>query len=96
MDRDLATFKTKQKDAENLCIDSYQPFKKKPWMVGAKLKPKASDYCKHLAWSETVYGEKLRDKMYDTIPGLTRPNSQEEQDKNELFLQIANGALQND
>lgn len=93
---DLVTFKQKQKEAEALCIEAYKPFKKKPWMLGAKLKPKPSLYCKHLAWSETVYGEYLRDKMYDNIPGLQRPTEDEELAKNELFNKVANGALQND
>ena len=44
-----------QKKAEKECIDSYVPFKKKPWILGAKLKRNPSDKCKHLAWSETVY-----------------------------------------
>ena len=48
-------FAVMQKKAEKECIDSYQPFKKKPWILGAKLKRNPSDYCKHLAWSETVY-----------------------------------------
>ena len=48
-------FTVMQKKAEKECIDSYQPFKKKPWILGAKLKRNPSDYCKHLAWSETVY-----------------------------------------
>uniref|UniRef100_H2Y6X6 Galactosylceramide sulfotransferase n=1 Tax=Ciona savignyi TaxID=51511 RepID=H2Y6X6_CIOSA len=93
---DLVTFQAKQKEAENLCIDSYQPFKKKPWILGAKLRPKPSDYCKHLAWSETVYGERLRDKMYENIPGLRRPNEAEETERNNLFNQVATGALQLD
>ncbi|XP_078488937.1 galactose-3-O-sulfotransferase 2-like isoform X2 [Ciona intestinalis] len=94
MESDLATFQAKQKEAEKLCIDSYQPFKKKPWILGAKLRPRPSDYCKHLAWSETVYGEKLRDKMYENIPGLKKPTESEEATRNELFNQVANGALQ--
>ena len=96
MARDLEAFKKKQKEAEDNCIDSYQPLKKKPWIVGARLKRKPSDYCKHLAWSETVYGEKLREKMYDTIPGLTKPSAEEDNAKNELFNQVAKGALQKD
>lgn len=96
MERDLETFKEKLKEAEDLCISSYQPLKKKPWMVGAKLKPKPSEYCKHLAWSETVYGEKLRDKMYEAIPNLSKPSEAEEEEKNELFKLVANGALQKD
>ena len=96
MSEDLQTFKRKLKEAEELCVASYQPLKKKPWMVGAKLKPKPSDYCRHLAWSETVYGEKLRDKMYQTVSGLSKPSEAEEQEKNKLFNEVATGALQKD
>ena len=96
MARDLDTFQQKQKEAENQCIESYQPLKKKPWLVGAKLKRKPSDFCKHLTWSETVYGEKLRDKMYQTIPGIAQPSTEEDQARNELFDQVAKGALQKD
>jgi hypothetical protein len=93
MDKDLLEFRKKQKEAETECIDSYQPFKKKPWILGAKLKPKPSDFCKHLAWSETVYGEFLRDKMYQTIPGLAKPTEERKTELNNLFEQIAGGAL---
>ena len=89
-------FRQKQKEAENQCIESYQPLKKKPWIMGAKLKRKSSNFCKHLAWSETVYGEKLRDKMYNTIPEIHRPDSQDELAKLELFNRVAKGALQKD
>lgn len=93
MAEDVLVFQAKQKEAEALCIDSYQPFKKKPWILGAKLVKKPSDYCKHLAWSETVYGEHLRSKMYDTIDGLRKPSEEETGAQNELFSQVANGAL---
>ena len=96
MARDLSTFKAKQKEAESQCIDSYQPLKKKPWIVGAKLKRKPSEFCKHLTWSETVYGEKLREKMYATLPSLHQPSSEDEEKKNELFNEVAKGALQKD
>lgn len=94
MDAHMAEFEKRQKEAEKLCIDSYQPFKKKPWILGAKLVKNPSDHCKHLAWSETVYGEHLRDKMYDSIPGLTRPTDAEKETANQLFEQIASAALQ--
>ena len=93
MDAHMAEFEKRQKEAEKLCIDSYQPFKKKPWILGAKLVKNPSDHCKHLAWSETVYGEHLRDKMYDTIPGLKRPTEAEKEQQNQLFEQIASAAL---
>ena len=93
---DIATLQRKQKEAENLCIDSYQPFKKKPWILGAKLRKKPTLYCKHLAWSETVYGEHLREKMYNTIPGLQKPSEEEEKQRQKLFDEVAHGALQND
>ncbi|XP_076822470.1 galactose-3-O-sulfotransferase 2-like isoform X2 [Clavelina lepadiformis] len=96
MESDLETFRAKQKEAENLCIESYQPFKRKPWMVGAKLRPKPSDYCRHLAWSETVYGERLRDKMYESIPGLKTPTEEQDKKRNELFEKVATGALRSD
>lgn len=86
-------FAVMQKKAEKECIDSYQPFKKKPWILGAKLKRNPSDYCKHLAWSETVYGEHLRDKMYSTIPGLSKPTPDQKEALNTLFTQVAEGAL---
>ncbi len=95
MAEDLKTFQIKRDEAEDLCIDSYQPFKKKPWMLGAKLKPKPSDYCKHLAWSETVYGEHLRDKMYDSIEGLSRPSDSDEEQRQALFDDVAQGSLRN-
>lgn len=95
MAEDLKTFQIKRDEAEDLCIDSYQPFKKKPWMLGAKLKPKPSDYCKHLAWSETVYGEHLRDKMYDSIEGLARPSDSDEEKRQALFDDVAQGSLRN-
>jgi len=96
MANDLETFKTKQKEAEQLCVAAYQPFKKKPWMLGAKLKPKPSLFCKHLAWSETVYGEHLRDKMYHSIPGLVPLTDDEIAKRNNLFDQVASDALQKD
>lgn len=86
-------FAVMQKKAEKECIDSYQPFKKKPWILGAKLKRNPSDYCKHLAWSETVYGEHLRDKMYATIPGLSKPSAEQKEASLSLFTQVAEGAL---
>jgi len=93
MDIELESFRTEQKKAEELCIESYQPFKKKPWILGAKLRPKPSDFCKHLAWSETVYGEFLRDKMYNSIPGLVKPTEDQKAVSLQLFEQIAGGAL---
>jgi len=96
MAEDLETFKVKRDEAEDLCIDSYQPFKKKPWMLGAKLRPKPSDYCKHLAWSETVYGERLREKMYTSIPGLKEETEEEETKHQALFDEVAQGALRKD
>jgi len=96
MAADILTLQSKQKEAENLCIDSYQPFKKKPWILGAKLRPKPSDYCKHLAWSETVYGEHLREKMYNSIPNLKRPTEEEEKAKEKLFDEVAQGSLRKD
>jgi len=86
-------FAVMQKKAEKECIDSYQPFKKKPWILGAKLKRNPSDYCKHLAWSETVYGEHLRDKMYATIPGLAKPTPEQKDANLALFTEVAEGAL---
>jgi len=82
-----------QKKAEKDCIDSYVPFKKKPWILGAKLKRNPTDRCKHLAWSETVYGEHLRDKMYKTIPGLTKPSKEQKDALLSLFQQVADAAL---
>lgn len=90
MENDLEIFKQKQKEAEDLCIDSYQPLKRKPWILGAKLRKKPSPYCRSLAASETVYGERLRAKMYSSVPGIT-PNNAEAQ--NELFKKVAEGAL---
>lgn len=90
MANDLEIFNQKQKEAENLCIDSYQPFKRKPWILGAKLRKKPSPYCRNLAASETVYGERLRAKMYSNVPGIT-PNNAEAQD--ELFKKVTEGAL---
>ena len=49
--------KFKFKTVSNYLI---QPFKKKPWILGAKLRPHPTDKCKHLAWSETVYGKLKR------------------------------------
>jgi hypothetical protein len=85
-------FSQMQKKAEKECIDSYVPFKKKPWILGAKLKRNPSEKCKHLAWSETVYGEHLRDKMYKTIPGLVKPTKEQKDALNELFSQVAEAA----
>jgi len=93
MDQELESFRAEQKKAEEECIESYQPFKKKPWILGAKLRPKPSDKCKHLAWSETVYGEFLRDKMYNSIPGLSKPTEDQKAASLQLFEQIAGGAL---
>lgn len=94
MAEDLEVFQRKQKEAEKKCIDSYQPFKKKPWILGAKLVKKPSDYCRNLAASETVYGERLREKMYQNIPGLKEPTEDEETTRNDLFEKVAKGALQ--
>lgn len=94
MDLELEAFREEQKKAENECIESYQPFKKKPWILGAKLRPHPSDKCKHLAWSETVYGEFLRDKMYNSIPGLAKQTDDQKAASLALFEQIAGGALQ--
>nr|XP_039251897.1 galactose-3-O-sulfotransferase 2-like isoform X1 [Styela clava] len=91
MSDDLEVFEKKQKEAEDLCIDSYQPFKKKPWILGAKLRKKPSPFCRNLAASETVYGERLRDKMYSSITHLTE---QQENERNDLFKKVAEGALQ--
>jgi hypothetical protein len=93
MEQELESFRAEQKKAEEECIESYQPFKKKPWILGAKLRPKPSDKCKHLAWSETVYGEFLRDKMYSSIPGLVKPTEDQKAASLQLFEQIAGGAL---
>jgi len=93
MEDDLKVFQEKRDEAEDLCIDSYQPFKKKPWMLGAKLKKKPSDYCRHLAWSETVYGEHLREKMYSSIDSITTPTEEEDAKREELFQEVAAGAL---
>lgn len=93
MEGELVTFREQQKLAEEECIESYQPFKKKPWILGAKLKPHPTDKCKHLAWSETVYGEFLRDKMYKTIPGLVKQTEEQKTASLSLFEQVAGGAL---
>lgn len=93
MERELITFRDEQKKAENECIESYQPFKKKPWILGAKLRPHPTDKCKHLAWSETVYGEFLRDKMYKTM-GLTKQTEEQKTASLKRFEEIAGGALQ--
>jgi len=93
MNQELEQFRIEAKKAEEECIDSYQPFKKKPWILGAKLRAKPSDKCKHLAWSETVYGEFLRDKMYSNIPGLVKPTEDQKAASLQLFEQIAGGAL---
>jgi len=93
MDEELVNFRDEQKKAEAECIESYQPFKKKPWILGAKLRPHPTDKCKHLAWSETVYGEFLRDKMYKTIPGLVKQTEEQKTDSLSLFDKIAGGAL---
>jgi galactosylceramide sulfotransferase len=93
MEAELVTFREQQKLAEEECIESYQPFKKKPWILGAKLRPHPTDKCKHLAWSETVYGEFLRDKMYKTIPGLMKQTEEQKTASLALFEQVAGGAL---
>lgn len=93
MDAELTEFRERQKSAEHECIDSYQPFKKKPWILGAKLRPHPSEKCKQLAWSETVYGEHLREKMYAKIPGLERPGFDQKVQLQTLFSEVAEGAL---
>jgi galactosylceramide sulfotransferase len=93
MANELVDFQKQQKLAEEECIESYQPFKKKPWILGAKLRPHPTDKCKHLAWSETVYGEFLRDKMYKTIPGLVKQTEEQKTASLSLFEQVAGGAL---
>lgn len=90
MKNDLEVFKRKQKHAEEMCIESYQPFKKKPWILGAKLRKKPSSFCKNLAASETVYGERLREKMYGTIEGL---HHGDEMYKDKLFKKVAESAM---
>ena len=94
MEQELINFREKQKEAEHECIESYQPFKKKPWILGAKLRPHPTDKCKHLAWSETVYGEFLRDKMYKSIPGLAKPTEEQKEGYLKKFEEVAGGALQ--
>lgn len=93
MNAELENFRAEQKAAETECIQAYEPFKKKPWILGAKLRPHPTDKCKHLAWSETVYGEFLRDKMYKSIPGLVKPTEEQKAGSLSLFEQIAGGAL---
>lgn len=93
MDAELVEFRERQKAAEYECIDSYQPFKKKPWILGAKLRPHPSEKCKQLAWSETVYGEHLREKMYAKIPSLERPGFDQKVQLQTLFSEVAEGAL---
>lgn len=68
MEQDLAMFRQRQKAAEELCIESYEPFKKKPWVLGARIRKPPTPYCRSLAASETVYGEILREKMYNAFP----------------------------
>lgn len=93
MNSELEAFRAEQKAAETECIASYEPFKKKPWILGAKLRPKPTDKCKHLAWSETVYGEFLRDKMYKSIPNLVAQTEEQKAASLTYFEQIAGGAL---
>ena len=71
----------------------YEPFKKKPWILGAKLRPHPTTRCKQLAWSETVYGEHLREKMYREVPGLAKPSFDQKVDKQTLFTEVSEGAF---
>ena len=87
MQQDLEMFRQKQQEAEHECIESYQPFKKKPWVLGAKIRKPPTPYCKSLAASETVYGEILREKMYAANPSA-KLNEQQIADRENLFNQV--------
>ena len=93
MAEELEEFRDRQKKAEHECIQAYEPFKKKPWILGAKLRPHPTTRCKQLAWSETVYGEHLREKMYKEVPGLIKPTFDQKVDKQTLFTEVSEGAF---
>lgn len=93
MQAELEEFQIKQKEAEHECIQAYEPFKKKPWILGAKLRPRPSTKCKQLAWSETVYGEHIREKMYSDIKGLEKPTAEQKESISTLFTQVSEGAF---
>jgi len=93
MAEELEEFRDRQKKAEHECIQAYEPFKKKPWILGAKLRPHPTTRCKQLAWSETVYGEHLREKMYRDVPGLMKPTFDQKVDKQTLFTEVSEGAF---
>lgn len=93
MDAELEEFRARQKAAEHECIQAYEPFKKKPWILGAKLKPRPSEKCRQLAWSETVYGEHLREKMYKNIYGLDKPTIDIKASLATLFSEVSEGAF---
>ena len=93
MEAQLEEFRVKQKEAEHECIQAYEPFKKKPWILGAKLRPRPSEKCKQLAWSETVYGEHIREKMYRDITGLQKPSIEQKAAISTLFTEVSEGAF---
>jgi len=93
MEAELEEFRVKQKEAEHECIQAYEPFKKKPWILGAKLRPRPSEKCKQLAWSETVYGEHIREKMYRDVAGLAKPSIEVKASISTLFSEVSEGAF---
>lgn len=90
---DLVTLKDEIKKAENQCIERYEPFKNKPWLLHAKPRRNQSQRCKRLAWSELQYSDRLRDKMFKEVSGLKRSTPEQKQTMLNLFTEVQNSAL---
>lgn len=75
---DVAELQLRLKKAEKTCIEAYEPFKKKPWILHAKPRRPQTEYCKRLAASEVVYSDILKAKMYqDPNLGLSKPTREQ-------------------
>ena len=90
--KEVEELRAEIKKAEKRCIERYEPFANKPWLLHAKLRRTQSPTCKRLSWSELVYSEFLRTKMYKNF-GLEKQTAEEKAKQLELFEQVQNAAL---
>jgi len=94
LNEDVAELRRRNKAAEVKCIQAYEPFKNKPWVLHAKPRRPQSDYCKKLAASEVVYSDILKGKMYsDPNLGISRPSREETNRVLQLFETVQGSAL---
>merc|ERR1712062_86011 len=91
---DVAELRLRLKKAEKQCIEAYEPFKKKPWILHARPRRPQTEYCKRLAASEVVYSDILKAKMYNNVSiGLTKPTREQTDAILREFDIVQNAAL---